>query len=84
MKCDDFRAQEILARCDAAGHREIDPSAVGNHAVDAPGAGGIESVFEDFEPFLVGGGCASCVVDFCPVATSAPVAHFAREKDRGG
>lgn len=50
---DDLGAQEVVARRDARGHGEVDPAAVGDHAVDAPGAAAhVEAVFVDFEPLL--------------------------------
>jgi hypothetical protein len=57
VQCNDLGAQEILAWSDACGHSEVDPAAVVDHAVDAPGAGAhVETVFVDFEPLLRGGG----------------------------
>jgi hypothetical protein len=67
VQCNDFGAQEVLARCDARGHGEVDPAARADHAVDTPRAGGhVEAVFVDFEPFLRGGRGGGGVVDFGP------------------
>jgi hypothetical protein len=66
VQSDDFRAQEILTGRDTRWHREIDPPAVTNHAVDAPSPRAIESVFEDLEPLLSGGGCRRRVIYFRP------------------
>lgn len=79
MQRNNLRAQKVLSRCDATRHREIDPPAIADHAVDAPGPGAVESVFEDFEPFLAGGGCRGCVIYLGP---EIHVSTFIKKGDR--
>lgn len=67
VQSDDLGAQQVLTWSNAAGHGEVNPALVRDHAVDAPVSGAIKTVFEDLEPLLTRGRSAGCVVDFGPV-----------------
>ena len=63
---DDLRAQQVVARRDAAGQGEVDPAAVVDHAVDPPLARAVQPVLVHLEPLEPRGARAGCVVDLGP------------------
>lgn len=67
VQCDDFCAEKVLARSDAARHGEVHPTAARNHPVDAPFARAIQTVLCYLQCGNTVSGCLS--YDGCTLIT---------------